>query len=96
MAYIFAEIKRFGVGIEDAIPQLQSYMEVNNRVRYGVVTDGLEIIVINREGEVLGDIPKCNSHFLPETKEKKIYMNFKNNRKYLYSYKKKRMFLILR
>lgn len=88
MAYIFAEIKRFGVGIEDAIPQLQSYMEVNNRVRYGVVTDGLEIIVINREGEVLGDIPKCNSHFLPETKEKKIYMNFKNNRKYLYSYKK--------
>ena len=35
-----------------------------------------------------GDIPKCNPHFLPESKENKTYINFKNNRKYIYSYEK--------
>lgn len=86
--YIFAEVKRFGVGIDDGLPQLKSYMETSDRVRYGIVTDGLDIMVINKEGEVLEDIPKCNPHFLPETKEKKEYINFKNNKKYIYSYDK--------
>lgn len=88
MPYIFVEVKRFGSGIENAKMQLKSYMEANDKVRYGVATDGIEIIIINHEGEILQDIPKCNSHFLPETKEKREYMNFKDNRKYLYSYEK--------
>lgn len=86
--YLFAEVKRFGAGIDEALPQLKSYMETTDNVRYGIVTDGLEIKVINKEGEVLEDIPKCNSNFLPETKEKKEYINFRNNKKYLYSYDK--------
>lgn len=88
MPYIFVEVKRFGAGIQDATNQLKSYMETNDKVRYGVATDGLEIIILNREGEILGDIPKCNPHFLPESKENKTYINFKNNRKYIYSYEK--------
>ncbi len=88
MPYIFVEVKRFGAGIQDATKQLKSYMETNDKVRYGVATDGLEIIILNREGEILGDIPKCNPHFLPESKENKTYINFKNNRKYIYSYEK--------
>nr|WP_300005269.1 transcriptional repressor LexA [Tissierella sp.] len=88
LPYIFIEVKRFGAGIKDAILQLKSYMEANDRVRYGVATDGIEITIINRQGEILQDIPKCNSHFLLDTKEKKEYMNFRNNRKYLYSYEK--------
>lgn len=86
--YIFAEVKRFGIGIEDALPQLKAYMETSDKVRYGVVTDGLEIIVINREGEILNDIPKCSPYFLPETKEKKEYINFRNNKRYEYAYEK--------
>ncbi len=88
MPYIFLEIKRFGVGIEEGKRQLESYIAANDKVRYGVVTDGIEILIFNREGEILQDIPKCNIHFLPETKEKKEYMNFKNNKTYLYSYEK--------
>ena len=88
MPYIFVEIKRFGAGIENAIIQLKDYMGANDKVRYGIATDGVDIIILNREGEVLLDIPKCSSHFLPETKEKKRYINFKNNKKYIYSYEK--------
>ena len=88
MPYIFVEVKRFGIGIEGAIKQLENYMETNDKVRYGVATDGIDIMIINREGETLQDIPKCNSHFLLETKETKGYINFKNNRQYLYSYEK--------
>lgn len=86
--YIFAEVKRFGAGIDDAIGQLKSYMEANDNVRYGVATDGLEISVFNREGELLNDIPKCNPYFLPEKKEIKDYINFSNNRRYSYAYDK--------
>lgn len=86
--YIFIEIKRFGAGIEEAVAQLKDYMEANDKVRYGVATDGIEFVILNRDGEMLLDIPKCNIHFLPDTKEKRTYVNFKNNRKYLYSYEK--------
>lgn len=86
--YIFAEIKRFGVGISDAIEQLKSYIKANDKVRYGVVTDGLEVMVFNREGEVLNDIPKCVPQFLPDQKERKVYINFRNNKRYSYAYDK--------
>lgn len=86
--YIFVEVKRFGIGIEDAKKQLQSYMETNDKVRYGVVTDGLELEVFNREGEVLNDIPKCAPYFLPDLKERKTYMNFRNSKRYSYAYDK--------
>jgi len=83
--YIFAEVKKFGSGIGDAISQVKSYMQADSRVRYGVVTDGLDILIIDKEGEKMSDIPRCNSHFLPEDKEKRTYINFNNNKKYLYT-----------
>lgn len=86
--YIFIEIKNFASGIEGAVSQLKSYMEADENVRYGVATDGLNIMILNRQWEVLSDIPRCNPHFLPETKENNLYINFINNRKYLYSYEK--------
>ena len=88
MPYIFAEIKRFGAGVQDARQQLKSYMEANEKVRYGVVTDGLEVIIFNREGEILNDIPKCAPNFLPDTMERKLYINFRNNKRYSYAYDK--------
>jgi DNA helicase II / ATP-dependent DNA helicase PcrA len=82
LPYIFVEVKQFGYGIEDAVEQLKSYMRANEQVRYGVATDGIELICIDRNGEMMNDIPKCQSHFLPETKHTKLYLNFKNNKKY--------------
>lgn len=80
--YIFAEVKQFGSGLEDAIHQLKSYLEVNTRVRYGIVTDGIDVICMNRAGEILNDLPKCQPQFLPETKNRRMYSNLKNNKKY--------------
>lgn len=80
--YIFAEVKRFGSGTQDAIQQLKSYMEANPRVRYGIATDGLDVICMDQSGEILNDLPKCQPQFLPETKNRRMYANLKNNKKY--------------
>lgn len=80
--YIFAEVKQFGSGIKDATPQLKTYMEANPHVLYGIVTDGLDVICMNRSGEILNDLPKCQPQFLSETKNRRMYTNFKNNKKY--------------
>ncbi|MBP2028768.1 SOS regulatory protein LexA [Acetoanaerobium pronyense] len=86
--YLFVETKKFGYGIESGLEQLKSYMEANKDVRYGIITDGLEILIINRNQEVIQDIPKCQPNFLPEKKETKVYFNLKNNRNYSYSFEK--------
>ena len=82
LPYLFVEVKQFGSGIQDAIEQLKSYLQAEPRVRYGVVTDGLRVICMNRNGELLNDLPKCQPQFLPETKNTRIYMNLKNGKKY--------------
>ncbi|MBW9235046.1 type I restriction enzyme HsdR N-terminal domain-containing protein, partial [Leptospira santarosai] len=69
--YIFAEVKQLGSGIKDATEQLKTYMEANPRVLYGIVTDGLDVICMNRSGEILNDLPKCQPQFLPETKNRR-------------------------
>lgn len=82
LPYIFIEVKQFGYGIEDAVEQLKSYMQADPRVPYGLATDGMDVICINRNGEIIGDIPKCQPQFLPETKNIRSYLNFKNSKKY--------------
>ncbi len=86
--YIFTEIKQFASGIHNALEQLKSYMEANSYVRYGVATDGTDIIIIDRDGAQINDIPKCRPQFLPESKDKKTYINFKNNKNYIYAFDK--------
>ncbi|MDQ0428835.1 SOS regulatory protein LexA [Planomicrobium stackebrandtii] len=83
--YIIAEVKRFGSGIEDAIVQLKSYMDADSRVFYGIATDGLEVKIIDRKGDEIQDLPKCRAQFLPDTKNRRIYRNFKNSRQYDYA-----------
>lgn len=86
--YIFAEIKQFCSGIDNAVGQLKSYMDINPDVRYGVATDGVDILIIGRNGELLYDIPKCRPQFLPDKKDKKVYINFKNNKRFIYAFDK--------
>lgn len=83
--YIIAEVKQFGSGTEDAVVQLKSYMEADSRAFYGIATDGLEVRIIDRHGEEVQDLPKCRAQFLPDTKNKHIYMNLKNSRNYEYA-----------
>lgn len=82
LPYIFLEVKQFGIGIIDAKEQLKSYLEAETRARYGVVTDGLQVICMNRAGELLNDLPKCQPQFLPETKNNRTYTNLKSSKKY--------------
>lgn len=83
--YIIAEVKQFGSGIEDAVIQLKSYMEADSRAFYGIATDGLEVRIIDRQGEDVQDLPKCRAQFLPDTKNKRLYLNLKNGRNYDYA-----------
>ena len=82
LPYMFIEVKQFGSGIKDAAEQLKSYIDTDSRVRYGVVTDGLNVICMDRSGEILNDLPKCQPQFLPETKNRRMYVNLKNHKKY--------------
>lgn len=82
--YIFAEIKAFGTGIDNAIGQLRSYMQANRHVRYGIATDGIEIVVIEANGEKRIDIPPCQPQFLPNTKIERTYKNLRNRKTYDY------------
>ncbi|MGI2327634.1 transcriptional repressor LexA [Planococcus sp. YIM B11945] len=83
--YIIAEVKRFGSGIEDAVTQVKSYLAAESRAFYGIATDGLEVKIIDRQGEEVQDLPKCRAQFLPDTKSRRVYMNFKNGRQYEYA-----------
>lgn len=83
--YIIAEVKRFGTGIDDAVNQLKSYLEADGQAFYGIATDGLSVKIIDRQGEEVQDLPKCQGRFLPDTKQRSLYKNLKNGRDYEYA-----------
>ncbi|GAA0858550.1 hypothetical protein GCM10008916_16870 [Clostridium nitritogenes] len=80
--YIYGEIKSWGLGIEDGLRQIKSYMSGNSDVQYGVVTDGNDIEIINKEFEKVKDIPAFSSSMLPEEIESVTYIDKKHNRTY--------------
>lgn len=82
--YIFAEVKAFGSGVDSAMDQLISYMKVDEHVRYGIVTDGVEIKIIDRNWEEVSDVPPCQPQFLPNTKQTSTYKDLRHNRTYHY------------
>lgn len=82
--YIFAEIKSFASGIDSGLDQLLSYMNANQDVRYGIVTDGVDIKVIDHNGEDINDIPPCQPQFLPNLKQTQVYIDLRNRETYHY------------
>ena len=84
MPYIFAEVKAFGSGIDLAFEQLKSYMRANQEVRYGIVTDGIELKIIDRNEEIVSDVPPCQPQFLPDTKQTRKYRDLRHNKTYHY------------
>ena len=54
---IFIKTNGLGVGCERGISKLKEYMCNYDTVRYGIVTDGNEIVIINNDLEEVYDIP---------------------------------------
>lgn len=82
--YIFIEVKAFGEGIEIARDQLKSYMQTDEQVYYGVATDGIDLVVVDKQGEEIIDLPPCQPQFLPNTMNEQTYTNFRNQKQYTY------------
>lgn len=80
--YIFVEAKRWGTGLETGFSQIKSYMSNCNGVQYGIVTDGNEIKIINKNFENVYDIPPFSSSMLPSTVETFTYVDFKHKNKF--------------
>lgn len=66
--YIFIEVKKKGIPIQEAINQLKSYMNVS-KVDYGVATNGTHIAFLDRSFNVIRDIPVCHLGILPSAIE---------------------------
>lgn len=55
--FIFIKTNKLGVGDERDILHIKEYMSNYDTVRYGIVTDGDEIVIINNDLEEIDDIP---------------------------------------
>lgn len=82
--YLFAEVKAFGTDLSDAKAQLQSYMQANNDALYGVVTNGIDIVITDKQGDSVSDIPPCQPHYLPATKSSQTYLDLRHDKSYGY------------
>ncbi len=77
MPYIFVECKASSVGIEEALNQLKSYMEFAPSVEYGLAINGVDMIVIDRSGRELDDLPAFKKdNILGRIKEIKDQQSF--------------------
>ena len=79
--YIFVEVKQRSVAIEEAILQLKSYMNVA-KPKYGVATNGKEIVFLDAEFNEIKDIPICDISLLPTTMEAYCYIDRGSGRNY--------------
>lgn len=79
-AYIFAELKAKGTNITTGLGQLKSYMSNCATCQYGIVSNGSECIIINKDFEIVNDIPAFNSNMLKQSLENKKYIDLKRNK----------------
>jgi DNA helicase-2/ATP-dependent DNA helicase PcrA len=80
--FIFVEVKAYGYDIEEGIAQLKSYLSNDKTCRYGVVTNGCEMVVLNSEFEIIDDIPTFSVKMLPSTGERFDFIHLKHRRTY--------------
>ncbi|GCD11648.1 3'-5' exonuclease [Clostridium tagluense] len=80
--YIFIEVKRQGSGLLTCLEQLKSYISTSPTCKYGIATDGVDLLFINRELEVIEDIPSFKSSMLPSSLENYCYVDLKNSDNY--------------
>lgn len=78
--FIFIEVKRKGTDLTDAINQVMSYMSTSSTCQYGAATDGNEFIVINKDNDVINDIPAFDNTMLPSSIEYFEYKDLRHNK----------------
>lgn len=62
--FIFIKSNKLGEGTESEISHLKICMNIFDTVKYGVVTDGNEIVIINDDFEEVDDIPSFNKRMI--------------------------------
>lgn len=88
--FIFAEFKKKGENLADAMVQLQQYIGCYQTVQYGVVTDGEHMVCIQKADnafEEISKLPKYKSNIANDYKEFD-YVNVMNKNEYKYQINK--------
>lgn len=80
--FIFVEAKAPGSDLAGGLKQLESYMSHSLTCRYGVLTDGREVVVINRDAARVDDIPVYDSSGPPPSLEEYYYMEIRSPRRF--------------
>ena len=62
--FIFIKSNKLGAGTESEISHIKMCMNIFDTVKYGVVTDGNEIVIINDDFEEVDDIPSFNKRMI--------------------------------
>ena len=62
--FIFIKSNKLGAGTESEINHIKMCMNIFDTVKYGVVTDGNEIVIINDDFEEVDDIPSFNKRMI--------------------------------
>ena len=75
---IFIETKAPGENLADGMEQLKSYMAVSQTCQYGVLTDGNVFVVINRDNQIIDDIPLFHQSMLPAGGDIYLYKDLRS------------------
>lgn len=62
--YIFIEVKKWGMGVDNAYPQLVSYMSNYKGVQFEIAADGNDIRIMNQSLEEMDDVPSFQIQML--------------------------------
>jgi SOS regulatory protein LexA len=80
--FIFVETKSPGSSLDDGLNQVKSYLSHYRVCRYGVATDGNDLIVIDQEFKPVSDIPMFKNSWLSSSLKNYSYLNFKTGGTY--------------
>ncbi|MBU3114437.1 UvrD-helicase domain-containing protein [Clostridium lacusfryxellense] len=83
--YVLIVVKAPHMNLENGLNQLKSFMSNSNTCQYGIVTNGNEVIIINKDFEVINDIPEFNTAMLPSSLENYKYNDLKHKRQYKFT-----------
>lgn len=78
--FIFIETKSLDTPITTAKSQLLSYINSVPSCSYGVVSNGLEFVVVDRNGDEVSDIPCFNVSMLPTGIETYEFIDYRYNK----------------
>jgi len=79
--FILIEAKSRENGISSGLDQLKSYMAVSPQVEYGITTNGSKLLIVDRSGEELKDIPEFNLEMMATEREETVYLDIRKDRK---------------